>query len=427
MLNVNEVKIPGIEKIELPLMTKVQQIIPDDHITDVSIAINNEMNRFLENYSNPFLNKKVAITAGSRGINRIAEVIKSLVAEIKLLGGSPFIVPAMGSHGGGEAEAQKEILANYGITEEKMDAKIVSSLKVEKVGETKDGIPVFVDSESLQADAIVVVNRVKVHTDFAGDVESGLMKMMAIGLGKHVGASTLHYYGFDLFSELIPEVGLKIIEKTPIAMGVSLVENAYDKLCLIKISKPVDFYQDEKELLKMQKKLMPEIPFEEIDILIVDEIGKEISGSGMDTNVVGRSKNIEKNIKIILPLDLTDSSHGNAAGIGLSDITTKKLFDKIDFNITYTNILTSGKHQGGRLPIVLKDDEFAIKTAMRLLKKNKKDIKIVRIKNTLHIIEMEISEKLIEDIKDNNKVRILGELKQLKTDDKGDLLSYPYV
>jgi len=424
-MDVTKVEIPGIENIRLPRMTKIRQKISNSYIEDIPLAVREEIQKI--NSKNKIARgKKVAITAGSRGIDRIAEVIKAVVDEVKLLGGEPFIVPTMGSHGGGDAQAQKEILENYGITEEKIGVPILSSMEVIKIGETGSGIPIYVDKNALSADLIIVVNRVKVHTDFAGDIESGLMKMMAIGLGKHKGASAIHEYGFDEFHKIIPEIGLKIIEKIPICFGIALIENGYHKLCEIRAIDPEQIYEVEKELLKKYKQLMPRIPFESIDILVVDEIGKDISGSGMDTNVIGRAKGIDKDIKIIIPLDLTESTHGNACGIGLGDLTTKKLFDKIDFNVTYTNTLTSGVHKGAFLPIVLKNDEYAIKVAMKLLRKDEKEIKLVRIKNTLEIIEMEISEKLFYEAFNNKEIELLGELVELGIGKDGNLLVYPY-
>lgn len=424
-----KVKVPGIENIELPKMAKIRQVIPNDYIKNVPLVIKEEMDKI--NLEDKIIRKKnVAITVGSRGIDRIAEIIKSVVDEVKLLGARPFIISAMGSHGGGTAQGQKEILESYGVTEESMGVPIVSSMEVVKIGETEDGVPVYLDKNAMLADSIIIINRVKAHTDFDGEIESGLMKMMAIGLGKHKGASVIHGYGFERFCEIIPKVGLKILEKAPICFGIALVENGHNKLCEIKAIEPKDIYKTEKELLKKQKQLKPEIPFEDIDILIVNEIGKDISGSGMDTNIIGRAKGIDKNIKIIIPLDLTDKTYGNACGIGLGDLTVERLFNKIDFNVTYTNALTSsGNPRGVCLPVVLKNDEYAIKVAMKLLNKNGKDVKLVRIQNTLSIIEMEISEKLFYEVhsnKNNKNIEILGGLVEFKTDRDGNLLKYPY-
>lgn len=424
-MDVSRVVIPGIENIKLPCVAKIRQKIPRDDISSVSQVVREEIRR-LRAKDKISKGKKIAITAGSRGIDRIAEVIKATVDEVKRLGGEPFIVPAMGSHGGGEAQTQKEILAGYGITEQSIGAPIISSMEVVKLGEAEEGIPIYIDKNAFFADGIIVVNRVKVHTDFAGEVESGLMKMMVIGLGKHEGASAIHELGFERFREVIPKVGMEILRKAPILFGIALVENAYHRLCKIQAVEPEDFYKVEKELLEEYKRKMPQIPFTGVDILVVDEIGKDISGSGMDTNVIGRAKGIDRDIKIIIALDLTEKTHGNACGIGFADLTTRKLFDKIDFNATYTNILTSGTLKGGFLPIVLENDEQAIKAAMKLVKKNEKEVSLVRIKNTLEIIEMEVSEKLFYEASCNPDIEIVGGLRAMKTDGKGDLLDYPY-
>lgn len=425
-MEVSKVAVPGIEDMKLPRMAKIRQKIPRDAIDNVPQVVKEEIQK-LKSKSKIDKGRRIAITAGSRGIDRIAEVIRAIVDEVKRLGGEPFVVPAMGSHGGGDARAQKEILASYGITEQSVGAPVISSMEVVKLGRAEGNIPVYIDKNAFSADGIIVVNRVKVHTDFAGEVESGLMKMMVIGLGKHRGASAIHELGFERFREVIPKVGREILRKAPILFGIALVENAYHRLCKIQAVEPEDFYEVEKELLEEYRCKMFQIPFAGIDILVVDEIGKDVSGSGMDTNVIGRAKGIDKGIKIIIALDLTERTHGNACGIGLADLTTQKLFDKIDFNTTYTNILTSGTLRGGFLPIVLKNDEYAVKTAMKLVKKDEKEIRLVRIRNTLEIMEMEISEKLFYEASHKPDIEIIGELKEMRVDMYGNLLAYPYA
>jgi hypothetical protein len=280
------------------------------------------------------------------------------------------------------------------------------------------------------ADAIIVVARIKPHTDFSGEIESGLLKMLAIGLGKHKGATIIHNYGIKSFFKIIPEVGLKVLEKAPIALGIALLENNYSKLSEIVAIDPENFLEVEKKLLKKEKLLMPKLPLSEIDILLVNEIGKDISGAGIDPNIIGRSesteKNIGKNIHIIIPLDLTERTRGNAAGIGLSDLITKKIFEKIDFNIFYTNLLASNGYLEGKIPIVVKNDEHAIKIAMKILNKNCENVKMVRIQNTLNIIKMEVSRALLGEVRNNKNIKIIGEERRLKTDKRGNLLTYPY-
>jgi len=428
-VDISKVKVIGIEQIKFPKMVKIKQDIPDMHITNISEIIKAQI---AKTKFNKKIKKgaKVAITVGSRGIDRIDQVIKAIINEVKLFGGKPFVVPAMGSHGGGEAKGQVEVLKTYGITEESMGVPIISSMDVVKVDETDNGIPVYIDKNAILADSIIILNRIKAHTDFSSDVESGLMKMMAIGLGKHKGANTIHSYGIEKLSKIIPEIGLKILEKAPISLGIALLENGYGKLSEIVAIDPENFLEVEKKLLRKEKQLLPKLPLFEIDILIVNEIGKDISGAGMDPNIIGRSKsaekNIGKNIHIIIPLDLTERTHGNAAGIGLSDLITKKLFEKIDFNIFYTNLLASNGYLEGKIPLVLKNDEYAIKVAMKILNKNCENVKMVRIQNTLNIIEMEVSKVLLGEVKNNKKINIVGEARRLKTDKRGNLLTYPY-
>ena len=429
ILDVSEVKVIGIEKIILPEMVKITQNIPNVYLTNIHNTVKEQIKktRFSKRIKK---GSRVAIIVGSRGIDQFLKVIEVIISEVKKIGGEPFIVPAMGSHGGGTAIGQEEVLKKMGITEENIGAPIISSMKVVRIGKTKSGVPVYIDENAMLSDAIIVVNRVKVHTDFSGEIESGLFKMMAVGLGKHKGASILHGNGLEMFSEIIPEVGFKILEKAPIALGIALVENGHGKLSKIVAIDPENFLEKEKKLLSEEKISMPKLPFSEIDILLVNEIGKNISGAGMDPNIIGRSqskeKNIGKNIHIIIPLDMTEESHGNGVGIGLSDISTKRVFEKINFNAFYTNLITSRGYLEAKIPIILENDEYAIKVAMKMLDKNDKNVKMVRIQNTLNINKMEVSNALLKSLTNNKNIEIIGEARRLKTDKAGNLLPYPY-
>lgn len=428
-MDVSEVKVIGIEKIILPEMVKITQNIPNVYLTNIHNTVKEQIKktRFSKRIKK---GSRVAIIVGSRGIDQFLKVIEVIISEVKKIGGEPFIVPAMGSHGGGTAIGQEEVLKKMGITEENIGAPIISSMKVVRIGKTKSGVPVYIDENAMLSDAIIVVNRVKVHTDFSGEIESGLFKMMAVGLGKHKGASILHGNGLEMFSEIIPEVGFKILEKAPIALGIALVENGHGKLSKIVAIDPENFLEKEKKLLSEEKISMPKLPFSEIDILLVNEIGKNISGAGMDPNIIGRSqskeKNIGKNIHIIIPLDMTEESHGNGVGIGLSDISTKRVFEKINFNAFYTNLITSRGYLEAKIPIILENDEYAIKVAMKMLDKNDKNVKMVRIQNTLNINKMEVSNALLKSLTNNKNIEIIGEARRLKTDKAGNLLPYPY-
>jgi len=429
-LDVSRINNFKIENIDLPYLARVKSHIPDSPPIDI---LNTMIDQIMKTRFKQRIKKgeNVAITVGSRYIDRIPEIVRVVIGVIKRLGANPFIVPAMGSHGGGEAKGQTEILQNYGITENYVGAKIISSMAVECIGKTKTGIPLYIDRNALLADKIIVMNRIKVHPDFSGEIESGLMKMIAIGLGNIKGASIIHSFGIGNFGKIIPMIAQEMLERTTISLGIALLENGHGKLQEIRAIDPEKIFEEEKKLLKKEKLMMPKLPFQEVDILIVNEMGKDISGDGMDPNIIGRSESIEKNagknIKIIIPLDLSKKTKGNAAGIGLADIITKKLFDKIDFNTTYTNYITSNNYLKAKIPMVLKNEEFALKTAMSFLNKDEKNIKLVRIKDTLHIEEMEVSKPLLKQIQNQNNIEILGEPRKLKSDNKGFFLDYPYI
>ena len=420
-MDFSHVKVEGIEDIQLPRFTDITQSVPDPTLDDLEDKVGAQLasTKLKQKTSS---GEKVAIAVGSRGIDRLSEVVETLVDRLKELGARPFIVPAMGSHGGATAEGQEEILHSYGINEGNVGAPIKSSMETVKVAETDTGVPVFFDKISYESDAVVIVNRVKVHTDFQGELESGIHKMMAIGLGKHKGAASLHENGFGVFNELIPQVGQIILNKAPVRLGVGLLENGHDHLCDVKAWDPEDVKDGEKKMLERQKDLMPQLPFDGIDVLVVEKMGKDISGSGMDTNVLGRVKEARPDIELVIVLDLTEETHGNATGIGLADITTERLFDKFDPGPTYTNHITAQSLHLAKLPMVLPSDLFAIKTALKTLDREPKEAKIVRIQDTLHIMELEISEGLISEAEGQAKVSTTSDLHELQFDNEGNLI-----
>jgi len=377
---------------------------------------------------------KVAITAGSRGIAHITEIITTIVKEVKDLGGNPFIVPSMGSHGGATAEGQIDVLKSYGITESSMGAPIRSSMEVVKVGEIREGVPVLMDKIAFNADAIIAVNRVKPHTSFRGTVESGLMKMLSIGLGKHAGACLVHSFGSRGLREMVPQAARIILKRANVVLGIAIIENAYDQTAKIVSVEPEDFEKVEPGLLEEARQLMPRLPFDEIDLLIVDEIGKNISGTGMDTNIIGRlmikgEKEFEKpNIDKIIVLEVTPESHGNAIGIGLADITVKKLVNKIDYHATYTNVLTSGFLNRANIPLTFNTDKEAITTAIGTFIRSKpKELRVVRVKNTLALEKVYISESLLKEAEKREDIEIIGELNEMLFDSGGNLSGGDYV
>ncbi|MCG8618685.1 MAG: lactate racemase domain-containing protein, partial [Desulfobacterales bacterium] len=339
---------------------------------------------------------RIAVTAGSRGIAGIDRILKTVVAVLKQHGASPFLIPAMGSHGGGTAEGQLKVLESLNITEERMGAPILSSMDTVRIGTSSFGFPVYADAHAAGADGIVVVNRIKPHTEFEGPVESGLMKMMAIGMGKHKGCIQVHRQTVNYgYSKVIPDIGAVHLDKLPVICGLGIVENLYDDTALIKAVPPESFREEEAVLLTKAKTLMARLPFADIDVLIIDEMGKNISGTGMDTNVIGRIMFVGEDepekprITRIVVLGLTPESHGNAIGIGLADYTTRALTDSLDLDAMATNGIAAMTPEKARLPIALASDRDAVDAALNTIGEvAPENARIVHIKNTLELSEM---------------------------------------
>ena len=372
---------------------------------------------------------RIAVAVGSRGINSIDKVVQALIQELKQLGTLPFIVPAMGSHGGATAEGQKKVLAGYGVTEETLGVPVRSSMEVEEIGKLENGTPVYLDKEALSSDGIVVVNRVKPHTAFKADYESGLIKMLAIGLGKHKGATAFHSCGFDMFGELLPQLGRVVLAKAPILFGLAIIENAYDHPARFEIVWNEEIVEREKVLLVEAKSLMPRIILDGLDVLIVHELGKEISGSGMDPNITGRSsspvfrKPDALKVQRIVVLNLTAATKGNATGLGMADITTKKVVDALDLDYTYINAITSGVLAAARIPLNVPTDREAIQVALKTCARvNHPQSRVVWIKNTLSLEKIFASEALLPEIRKNAQLEVLGDPKPMNFDEKGNLI-----
>ncbi|MBD3184909.1 DUF2088 domain-containing protein [Candidatus Poribacteria bacterium] len=374
--------------------------------------------------------QSVAITGGSRGVANIDIIIKSIIHELKSIGAEPFVIPAMGSHGGATAEGQRMILQHYNITEDSIGAPVKSSMETCKLGANKDGIPVYIDKNAYEADHIAVVNRIKVHTDFTGKIESGLVKMMAIGLGKRDGAATYHkaalHYGFERVLRGVADV---VLNTGKVAFGVGMVENPYDETCIIKAFKADNLISGEEKIQEKAKQQAAKLPFDELDILIVDEAGKEISGTGMDTKVIGRMMQLGEEelttpkITRIYLRDLTDKSMGNGAGIGFADFTTKRFVDKIDYKATYMNFITSMGVQKIRIPVHFDSDKEVFDAMFETIGMVKpEESRIVRIKNTLRLDEVDISESLIDMAKNRNDLEIVDNLKDMIFDDHGNIV-----
>lgn len=388
--------------IKIPQMYDVKQVFPDESLKNIDEAI-------LKQITDPKIRASikpgasVAVLVGSRGIASLKEVTKATVDGLRVIGADPFIVPSMGSHGGGVAKMQTEIIEGYGVTEEYVGAPIRSSMETVIIAETSSGIPVHIDKIASEADVIVPVARIKTHTDYEAPIESGLCKMLAIGLGKHNGCSRLHQEGFSSFPKLIPEVAAIMLSKFYFPFGVAVVENAHENVHSVHIVSGEEFLTKEPELLTLSKSLMPKLQFDEIDVLIVEQIGKNISGAGMDPNITGIMSSGRISgfsgpyVKRIVALGLTPETHNNATGIGIADFTTKSVYESIDPISTYANCIASGNPEAGRIPILLDNEEDAIRAALQTAPRiNLDNPKVVRIKSTLDLIDIKVSKALLE-------------------------------
>lgn len=424
-------KYKGRKRMALPKMTRIQQQFEAPVLTDLPAAIHAELDRInAATIVKP--GETVAITAGSRGVANVDIAVKATVEYLKGLGAKPFVVPAMGSHGGATAEGQRSVLEHYGITEETVGAPVKATMEVVELGKTADGLPVFFDRYAAEADHVVPLNRIKAHTDFNGSIESGLMKMMVIGLGKQQGANLYHRAFFQYsFEHVIMAVGGFILNTGKIAFGLGLIENAHEDTAKAVAIPAAQLLQSERELLVEAKSLMGRLPFDELDLLIVDWTGKNISGTGMDTNVIGRMmQNFEPEpakpaILRIFVRDLTEESDGNATGIGLADFTTTRLVDKIDRHSTYMNGITALGPQKSKIPFYYDTDREAIEVALDTIGLTEpEDARVIRIESTLRLTELDISEVLLEDAQLHSRLEVIGETQPFEFDAAGNLLPF---
>lgn len=411
MFDVDQVRLAGAEH-ELPQMIPVEQRFPAESVPDLEATIHRQVDSYAERHG--LVGKRIAVGTGSRGVAYIDDVVRAVVEALSRQGAKPFIVPAMGSHGGATAEGQQQVLAEYGITEETMRTPVVSAMDTSVVAELDDGTPVHFDAYAAEADGVVAVNRIKPHTDFKAEHESGLAKMLAIGFGKHLGASTLHTHGFGAFGELIPAVAEAILRTLPIEFGLSVVENAYEQPARVDLVPAAELLDREAELLVAAKQELPRLLLSDIDVLVVDEIGKDISGAGMDPNITGRvplpCEGFDAPpIQRIVVLGLTEHTHGNACGLGMADMTTQRCVNQIDFGAFYTNSLTSGVPDGAKIPMALRDDRTAITAALHTCGRTGHEPRIVRIRNTLALPRIEVSAGLASEIAQHPQLSARGE------------------
>jgi hypothetical protein len=417
------------ERGRFPKWVKVRQQLDATEVPDIAAAVAEEFKRpEVTEAIKP--GTRVALTGGSRGIDRIDQVLKAAVDEVKKLGGVPFIVPAMGSHGGATAEGQLSILAHYGVTPERMGCEIRASMETVLLGEVEGDVPVYFDRTAFeQADVVIPVGRVKPHTDFHGPIESGLMKMIAIGLGKQKGADTFHSRGFPVFHTLIPAVAQYSLSRVNIPFGLALVENGYSRLSLIEAVPAARILEREQELLRLARERLGRLPGGRIDVLILDQIGKDISGDGADPNVINRDVvgliarselDLKPHIQRVIFRDLTDDTQGNATGIGMADVVLRQAVNKMDRIATYMNLITAKGPEGARIPLTVDTDRQALYVALACcLQTEVEQAHIARIQNTKHVEEFWASEPLLPELLATGKVELLGEPHEIPFDDEG--------
>ncbi|WP_312811624.1 lactate racemase domain-containing protein [Sedimentibacter sp.] len=414
-----------LDNIEVPKFARIKQFFDTTKIDDVEKHINLQFQR--EDIKRTIkANQTIGITVGSRGLANLKDIVKFLCSNIKDLGATPIILPSMGSHGGAIAEGQANFIRGLGITEEYVGAEIKASMEVINLGTTETGLEVYYDKIASELDGVIVLGRIKAHTDIDGKIESGLHKMIAVGLGNHLGAQVVHAMGLGKAAPRIISVARHALKHGNIIFGVGLLENAYDETSHIEFIPTEKIAESESELLIRSKKQLPKFLFNDIDVLIVDEIGKNISGNGMDPNIIGRGmigyKNKEIRINKIVTLDTTKESGSNAFGVGLSDVTTKRIFDKLETDAMYANAVTAIAIIGARIPIAMSSDKRAIQLAIRAVcSEEPENLRIVRIKDTLSMSEMFVSESLLNEAKNNEKIEILSELESFEFDEQGNL------
>jgi hypothetical protein len=413
-----------------PKVLRIRQQFERPHIDKVPQAVRSALEQLdLGRMIRP--GQTVALTAGSRGIANIPLVLRSVATFLKDLGAHPFLVPAMGSHGEGTAEGQRKVLESYGITEEFVGAPIRASMDVVPLGTTSEGFPVVLDRHASEADHIGVVARIKPHTGYHGPIESGLLKMMMIGLGKHAGALAYHRVLLEYpFDQVVRSVSRTVRAHAPIAFGLGLVENAYEDTAHIEAVRPEAFEEREEQMLLLAKRWLARLPLRNADLLIVDEIGKDISGSGMDTNIIGRKRAFrtapapegQPEMRHIFVRGLSARTHGNAAGIGNADFTTTRLIQSMNYRATVINCLTAGYPEGANLPVHFETDREVLDAAFAIIgTRQAQDARMLRIRNTLHLEEVEISESCLSEPSKATTFSVMGPTTALRFDAQGNL------
>ena len=399
----------------LPKMYRVRQSFNKEHLEDIEGTVAREFAK-AEIRAQVKPGMRVALAVGSRGIRNLSRIVKCVVDQLLALEAEPFIVAAMGSHGGGTLEGQLEILHTYGITQEAMGIPVVANNDVELLGSTSRGIQVYFDKLCLeQADLVIPINRVKLHTDFVDTIQSGMCKMLVIGLGHHKGCTAIHKADFSYFGDTLREATRLILSRAKVGFGVAIMENAYDQTLLVEAVPAGKMLEREAELVMLSRKNMPILMIPDIDVLVVEQIGKDISGNGYDPNILGKSFLLKEfvlpvpKIGRMVVLDVSPASHGSAVGIGIFDVTTRKLFDQLNMEAMYANDIALGCLDDCKIPLVAADEEEAIRVDVKVLQDNAPEkLKIVRIRDTLHMEEIQVSEDLLDVVKADPRLELLG-------------------
>lgn len=417
-----------LQDIPLPNMIKVRQhFASPDEIVDIKSVVKQELNKpEIKATIKPGMT--IAVGIGSRGIAEIPRIAQAVIAELKALGAIPFAVPAMGSHGGATAQGQRHVLENLGMTEEILGCEIRASMETVKLGELENGLPILMDKNAMQADGIIAINRIKAHNAFTAPIESGIIKMITIGFGKQDGADSCHTHGFGNMAKNIVDMARIKVKKSPFLFGIGTVENAYDKVVKIEAIAADRLEERETALLAESKSYFPKILFDNVDIAVIDLMGKIYSGGGMDGHVMGRAPTpFVEPIATIRPdriavLDLHEQSGGNATGMGWADYCTQRLYNKIDLPETYPNVITSRLARDGFIPVIMPSDKQAIQVAIKtcIILDGRTEARIVRMANTLHIGEIYISENMLDDARANNNIEILTEPAQFIFDEENN-------
>ena len=396
-------------------MYRVRQSFNKEHLEDIEGTVAREFAK-AEIRAQVKPGMRVALAVGSRGIRNLSRIVKCVVDQLLALEAEPFIVAAMGSHGGGTLEGQLEILHTYGITQEAMGIPVIANNDVELLGSTSRGIQVYFDKLCLeQADLVIPINRVKLHTDFVDTIQSGMCKMLVIGLGHHKGCTAIHKADFSYFGDTLREATRLILSRAKVGFGVAIMENAYDQTLLVEAVPAEKMLEREAELVMLSRKNMPILMIPDIDVLVVEQIGKDISGNGYDPNILGKSFLLKEfvlpvpKIDRMVVLDVSPASHGSAVGIGIFDVTTRKLFDQLNMEAMYANDIALGCLDDCKIPLVAADEEEAIRVAVKVLRDNDPEkLKIVRIRDTLHMEEIQVSEDLLDVVRADPRLELLG-------------------